>query len=155
MVIEKNSISEKRHPNLWKSLRNIWIFVADYIRRNAENIPVHYMSTKSLITKLFGKTSNLFFFWEEKIQKQNNTWGQWRKHHIWSYHTYVCVSGGKKCQFFGKFCVRTKWMTPNIFHFAIPLGRGFLTMPNLLNFFKCLKSHNGSKISTIHITVYC
>ena len=23
-------------------------------------------------------------------------------------HTYVCVSGGKKCKFFGKFCVRTK-----------------------------------------------
>ena len=27
-------------------------------------------------------------------------------------HTFVCVSGGKKCQFFGKFCVRTKWMIP-------------------------------------------
>ena len=24
----------------------------------------------------------------------------------------VCVSGVKKCSFFGKFCVRTKWMTP-------------------------------------------
>ena len=23
-------------------------------------------------------------------------------------HTYVCVSGGKKCYFFGKFCVHTK-----------------------------------------------
>ena len=23
-------------------------------------------------------------------------------------HTYVCVAGGKKCLFFGKFCVRTK-----------------------------------------------
>ena len=28
-------------------------------------------------------------------------------------HTYVCVSGGKKCQFFGKFSVCTKWMTPD------------------------------------------
>ena len=28
------------------------------------------------------------------------------------YAKYVCVSGGKKCWFFGKFCVRTKWMTP-------------------------------------------
>ena len=27
-------------------------------------------------------------------------------------HTYVCESGGKKCYFFEKFCVRTKWMTP-------------------------------------------
>ena len=25
---------------------------------------------------------------------------------------YMCVSGGKKCKFFGKFCVRTTWMTP-------------------------------------------
>ena len=25
-------------------------------------------------------------------------------------HTYVCVSRGKKCYFFGRFCVRTKWM---------------------------------------------
>ena len=25
-------------------------------------------------------------------------------------HTYVCVSGAKKYQFFGKFCVRTKWI---------------------------------------------
>ena len=24
--------------------------------------------------------------------------------------TYVCVSGAKKYQFFGKFCVRTKWI---------------------------------------------
>ena len=23
-------------------------------------------------------------------------------------HTYVCVSGRKKCYFFGKFCARTK-----------------------------------------------
>ena len=23
-------------------------------------------------------------------------------------HTYACVSGGKKCYFFGEFCVRTK-----------------------------------------------
>ena len=27
-------------------------------------------------------------------------------------HTYACVSGGKKCQFFGKFCVRTKGTIP-------------------------------------------
>ena len=27
-------------------------------------------------------------------------------------HTYVCISEGKKCSFFEKFCVRTKWMTP-------------------------------------------
>ena len=26
--------------------------------------------------------------------------------------TYVCVSGGKKCWFFAKFCGRTKWMIP-------------------------------------------
>ena len=25
---------------------------------------------------------------------------------------YLCVSGGKKCCFFGKFCIRTKWMKP-------------------------------------------
>ena len=26
--------------------------------------------------------------------------------------TYMCVSGGKKCQFFRKFCVSAKWMIP-------------------------------------------
>ena len=26
-------------------------------------------------------------------------------------HISVCQYGGKKCQFFGKFCVRIKWMT--------------------------------------------
>ena len=29
-------------------------------------------------------------------------------------HTYVCVSGKKKCQFFGRFCIRTKGVMPNI-----------------------------------------
>ena len=28
--------------------------------------------------------------------------------------TYVCVSGGKKCLFFGKFYVSTKWISHNI-----------------------------------------
>ena len=28
---------------------------------------------------------------------------------------YVCVSGGKQCTFFGKFCVRTNWMIPSYF----------------------------------------
>ena len=27
-------------------------------------------------------------------------------------HTYVCVSGDYKWQFFGMFCARTKWMSP-------------------------------------------
>ena len=27
-------------------------------------------------------------------------------------HTYVCVSEDKRCKFFGKFCVRAKWLTP-------------------------------------------
>ena len=27
-------------------------------------------------------------------------------------HTFVFVSGGKKCEFFGKFCVSTKLMIP-------------------------------------------
>ena len=27
-------------------------------------------------------------------------------------HTYVCIPGGKKCQLFGKFCLRTEWMIP-------------------------------------------
>ena len=26
-------------------------------------------------------------------------------------NVFYRVSGGKKCQFFGKLCVRTKWMT--------------------------------------------
>ena len=26
--------------------------------------------------------------------------------------TTECISGGKKCQFFGNVCVRTKWMIP-------------------------------------------
>ena len=28
-------------------------------------------------------------------------------------HTYVCEWGIKKCEFFGKFCVSTKWMIPS------------------------------------------
>ena len=28
-------------------------------------------------------------------------------------NNYIYVSGGKKCQFFGKFCVLTKWMIPH------------------------------------------
>ena len=31
--------------------------------------------------------------------------------------TYVCVLGGKKCCFFGKFCVRTKWIISNLYQF--------------------------------------
>ena len=27
-------------------------------------------------------------------------------------YTYMCVSGGTKCKFLGKFCVHTTWMTP-------------------------------------------
>ena len=27
---------------------------------------------------------------------------------------FVCISGGKKCKFFGKFCVRTKWLVPRV-----------------------------------------
>ena len=37
-----------------------------------------------------------------KIQNIHNT------------HTYVGVSEGKKCQFFGKFWVRTKWTIPKV-----------------------------------------
>ena len=34
-------------------------------------------------------------------------------------HTHVCVWGGKKCSFFGKFCVLIKWMIPKeAFHFS-------------------------------------
>ena len=29
-----------------------------------------------------------------------------------SFSMYVCVSGGRKCKLFGKFCVRTKLMIP-------------------------------------------
>ena len=28
-------------------------------------------------------------------------------------NNYIYVSGGEKCQFFGKFCVLTKWMIPH------------------------------------------
>ena len=28
-------------------------------------------------------------------------------------YKYLCVSGSKKCYFFGKLCVRTLWMPPN------------------------------------------
>ena len=30
-------------------------------------------------------------------------------------HTYVCVSGAKKCEFFEIFCIRTKWMIPCLY----------------------------------------
>ena len=32
-------------------------------------------------------------------------------------HTNVCLSGGKKCKFFGKYCVRNKPMIPG--HFTV------------------------------------
>ena len=32
-------------------------------------------------------------------------------------HTYVCVWGGKKCLYFGKFCVRAKWVAPKVYVF--------------------------------------
>ena len=44
-------------------------------------------------------------------------------------YTNVCVSGGKKSQFFGNFRVRTRWMIPFVIHniFAIP----FLVITNV------------------------
>ena len=39
--LEKLYFKKKRQLNLWKSIRNIRIFVVDYIRRNAKNILIH------------------------------------------------------------------------------------------------------------------
>ena len=33
--------------------------------------------------------------------------------------TYMWVSGGRKCLFFGTFCVRTKWMIPYFFRINV------------------------------------
>ena len=44
-----------------------------------------------------------------------STYAKFPKHwHFLATDTYasVCVSGGKKCYFLGKFCSRTKWMIP-------------------------------------------
>ena len=45
--------------------------------------------------------------------------------------SYVCLSGGKRCLFFGKFYVRTKWMIPLVkmkltFKFSWPIDHGLL-----------------------------
>ena len=55
---------------------------------------------------------------------------------------FVYVSGGKKCWFFGKFCVRTKWMIPmdiSIVSFLVDFKQMyghsrnvFRTLPNIL-----------------------
>ena len=66
----ENTISKKRQLNLWKSIRYIKVFVVDYIRRNAKNILIHLMSTKAQITKLFWKTSNLFFSEKKKFANE-------------------------------------------------------------------------------------
>ena len=71
--------------------------------------------------KFFGKLTFLTFF--RKILRMNRDESVW-VHPFSAYTkfsekltfltpTYVCVSGGKKYQFFGKFCVRTTWMIPN------------------------------------------
>ena len=39
---------------------------------------------------------------------------------------YMCISGGKKCTFFGKFWVRTKWMMQK--------RNGFIDLTHLVNF---------------------
>ena len=46
--------------------------------------------------------------------------------------TYVCVSGGKKCWFFGKFCMRTKWMITQ--WFCIRLLCHYVYSSNLILF---------------------
>ena len=66
----QNTISKKRQLNLWKSIRYIRVFVVDYIRRNIKNILIHLMSTKAQITKLFWKTSNLFFSEKKKFANE-------------------------------------------------------------------------------------
>ena len=37
------------------------------------------------------------------------------------WYAHMCVSGGKRCSFFGKFCIRATWMTPKILWHA---GKG-------------------------------
>ena len=59
-------------------------------------------------------------------------------------HVYVCVSGSKKCQLFGKFCLYTKWMIPrinkNCMRIALTfyLRRGTVHVGSVAELFKCL-----------------
>ena len=71
----------------------------------------------------------------------------------WYVHTYMFASGGKRCQFFGKCCVRTKWMTPQehspnvnfgpwLNHFRTKWYLSFVSQWHLICspvFFYCLK----------------
>ena len=41
----------------------------------------------------------------------------------------MCLSGGKKCYFFEKFCVRTKGITPNSFHQFTTVKEGIPEWP--------------------------
>ena len=49
----------------------------------------------------------------------------------------VPVSGGKKCYFFGKFCVRIKWMIPyreihKIYSYVLKTGRKVLQTVSII-----------------------
>ena len=50
-------------------------------------------------------------------------------------HSYLCVSGIKKCQIFGKFCEPSKWMIPSwrrtIYQIAEKERRPYLFLSNI------------------------
>ena len=65
--------------------------------------------------------------------------------------TYVCVLGGKKCYFYGKFCVRTKWMTLKVLRPEKNFGR--LLIPfNIIIWSVYLFKVNNGKTRTISET---
>ena len=62
----------------------------------------------------FQKTSELLHLWDHLFSTQ-------AKFSEKRTCVCVCVSGGKKCQFFGKFCIRTKWMIRIYIHTLLQL----------------------------------
>ena len=91
------------------------------------NDPFHnscYYQISHIVNKLNKDSKRISFVIVEnevlkKIMKQKIYWGSsiWYVRKIFpktniSYPLISTSTGGKKCYFFGKFCVHTKWMTP-------------------------------------------
>ena len=69
----------------------------------------------------------------------------------------VCVSGGKKCKFFGKFCVRTKWMIayPSEYRTQIERSEDVRCLGSLLDILYTFFLHHVSRKTTTYSNFTC
>ena len=65
-------------------------------------------------------------------------------------YTYLCVSGGKACQFFGKLCVRTKCMSP-----YVPLQHILMQHFCILFFCRHSNNHVHAVLHSIMTCAFC